>query len=130
MHAIRSRHRISRTERASTMWCAWVSSNLPKRRAHRNYRIRRFSHWGFGWRPDASALRTFILARSERDLTIPTEMSRTHGVSAALRFLTSCRESTSRFSTESGLNRTPQGVTQFLPVDPFASTLFYLPVRL
>src|SRR5216683_4581392 len=69
----------------------------------------------FGWRPDVSALCAFILARSKRDLAAPKVMSRTHAVSAVLRFLTSCRNSTSRHSTES-VNRTPQRVTQFFPL--------------
>ncbi len=48
----------------------------------------------FGWRLDASALRTFILARSKRDLTASIVMSKTHAVSAVLRFFRSCRKST------------------------------------
>jgi hypothetical protein len=55
----------------------------------------------FRWRPDASALRTNILARRKRDITATTGMSRTHAVSATLRFLTSCRKSTSRHSADS-----------------------------
>jgi len=57
-------------------------------------------HSCFDWRPDASAFRTIVLARSKRDLTAPTAMFRTHAVSAVLRFLTSCRKSTSRYVAE------------------------------
>jgi hypothetical protein len=55
---------------------------------------------GFVKSRDASASRTCILALRKRDLAAPTVMFNTHAVSAVLRFLTSCRNRTSRHFTE------------------------------
>ncbi len=103
---------------ASKHSCKGVTLSVPTRFRSRIFKSAEFScaqklsKWAFfsldlGWRPDVSALRTFILARSKRDLAAPKVMSRTHAVSAVLRFLTS-------FYGES-VNRTPQRVTQFFP---------------
>src|SRR5216683_7542272 len=113
-------------DHASKHSCKGVTLTVPPRFRSRIFKFAEFScaqklsKWAlfsldFGWRPDVSALCAFILARSKRDLAAPKVMSRTHAVSAVLRFLTSCRNSTSRHSTES-VNRTPQRVTQFFPL--------------
>src|SRR5713226_8990506 len=98
-------------DHASKHSCKGVTLTVPTRFRSRIFKFAEFScaqklsKWAlfsldFGWRPDVSALCTFILARSKRYLTAPPVMSRTHAVSAVLRFLTSCRKSTSRYFTD------------------------------